>query len=105
MRRAWAAARVLALTVLVGGCSTNILHGIDERAANDTVGALERAGIGAEKLPDEGGMSAATFTVRVSRAGGARALDLLRALGWPRDRRQGFTETYGQPSLIPSPSE
>ncbi|HEY5452157.1 MAG TPA: hypothetical protein VIQ54_25555, partial [Polyangia bacterium] len=36
------------------GCSTNILHGIDERSANEATAALERAGIGAEKLPDEG---------------------------------------------------
>ena len=35
-------------------CSTNILHGVDERSANEATAALERAGIGAEKLPDEG---------------------------------------------------
>jgi type III secretion protein J len=105
------AARVVATvvaTAALGGCSTNILHGIDERAANDSVGALERAGIGAEKLADEGANGAAgasAFTVRVSRSDGPRALDLLRALGLPRDRRHGFSETYGQPSLIPTPSE
>ena len=34
-----------------------------------------------------------------------KALDLLRSLGLPRDRRHGFAEVYGQPSLIPTPSE
>ncbi|HVZ71127.1 MAG TPA: secretion protein [Polyangia bacterium] len=89
-----------------GACSTNVLQGIDERGANEASRALERAGIGAEKIPDEGGgSSGATYTLRVSRGDGARALDLLRALGLPREKRRGFAETYGQPSLIPTPSE
>jgi type III secretion protein J len=102
--------RGAALAVLVlaaGACSTNILHGIDERAANDAARALERAGIGAEKVPEEAGGAGAgaRFTVRVARGDGARALDLLRALGLPREPRHGFSETYGQPSLIPTASE
>jgi type III secretion protein J len=103
MRVAVAAAVVLAAM----GCSTNILHGVDERGANEATSALERAGIGAEKVPDEGGAAggAASYTVRVASGDGSRAVDLLRALGLPRDRRRGFSETYGQPSLIPTPSE
>jgi type III secretion protein J len=103
-------ARVVLLAALVaaaGACSTNILHGIDERAANDATRALERAGIGAEKVAeDTGGVSGgARFTLKVPRGDGARALDLLRALGLPREPRHGFSETYGQPSLIPTASE
>jgi type III secretion protein J len=95
------------LVVLGGACSTNILHGVDERGANDAARALERAGIGVEKVPDEGAATggAARFTLRVARGDGARSLDLLRALGLPRERRHGFSETYGQPSLIPTASE
>jgi type III secretion protein J len=103
---AGARAVVAALALAAAGCSTNVLQGIDERAANEASRALERAGIGAEKLADEGGgASGATFTLRVSRSDGARALDLLRALGLPHEKRRGFAETYGQPSLIPTPSE
>jgi type III secretion protein J len=105
-------ATVVALGVLLalgGACSTNILHGIDERAANDAARALERAGIGAEKVAEDnvasGAPGGARFTLRVSTGDGARALDLLRALGLPREPRHGFSETYGQPSLIPTPSE
>jgi type III secretion protein J len=96
-----------AAAVTAGACSTNILHGVDERSANEATAALERAGIGAEKLPDEGAAAAggATYTIRVAHADGTRAVDLLRALGLPHDRRRGFAETYGQPSLIPTPSE
>jgi type III secretion protein J len=101
------AALLAALMLVATGCTTNILHGIDERAANDAARALERAGIGAEKLPEESGGAGAgaRFTVRVARGDGARALDLLRALGLPREPRHGFSETYGQPSLIPTASE
>lgn len=92
---------VLALATVA--CSTNLLRGLDERAANESIGALEHAGIATEKTADEGG--ATTFTVRVARDDAARALDLLRSLGLPRDRRHGFAEVYGQPSLIPTASE
>ena len=90
-----------------GACSSNVLHGVDERSANEATAALERAGIGAEKLPDEGAPAGggATYTIRVAHADGTRAVDLLRALALPHDRRRGFAETYGQPSLIPTPSE
>jgi len=98
---------VFAAAVMAGACTTNILHGIDERSANEATAALERAGIGAEKLADEGAAagSGAAYTIRVAHADGTRAVDLLRALGLPHDRRRGFAETYGQPSLIPTPSE
>jgi type III secretion protein J len=106
-----ARARLLVVVLGVGamfgaGCTTNILHGIDERSANEATSALERAGIGAEKLTDDGaGAGAASYTVRVAHADASRAVDLLRALGLPHDRRRGLAETYGQPSLIPTPSE
>ena len=103
-RGAWVAAAILTLA----GCSTNVLHAVDERAANEATAALERAGIGAEKVADEaspGAGAAAPFTVRVATGDANRAIDLLHALGLPREHRRGFAETYGQPSLIPSPSE
>jgi type III secretion protein J len=107
VRRGGGARAVLPSLVLLAlgavACSTNLLHGLDERAANESIGALEHGGIATEKAADEGG--AATFTVRVARRDAARALDLLRSLGLPRDRRHGFAEVYGQPSLIPSASE
>lgn len=102
---------VIVLAVAAGtGCSATILHDLEERSANETVAALERAGIGAEKQVDDDGAAAgagtaAAFKVRVARADEARALEVLRALGLPRDRRHGFAEVYGQPSLIPTASE
>jgi type III secretion protein J len=92
-----------AVAVCGAACTTNLVHGLDERAANETMAALERGGIRVEKIADEGG--GAGFTVKVGRNDVAPALDLLRSMGLPRDRRHGFAEVYGQPSLIPTPSE
>ena len=99
-----ARAILLAFVLSAAACSTNLLHGLDERSANETIAALERAGIAGEKVADEGTTTAA-FTVRIARHDAGKALDLLRSLGLPRDRRHGFAEVYGQPSLIPTPSE
>jgi type III secretion protein J len=107
--RASSALLVAAALVATAGCSTNILHGLEERSANETVAALERVGIGAEKQIDDdnagGGGSAPSFRVRVARTDEGRSLELLRSLGLPRDRRHGFAEVYGQASLIPTAFE
>ena len=98
----------LAVAMTAAACSANILHGVDERSANEATAALERAGIGAEKLPDEG--AAAGSRRRPTPSGWrtpterARSTSCARS-GLPHDRRRGFAETYGQPSLIPTPSE
>ena len=102
----WVRRAVVLVPLLVAGCSTNILHGVDERSANEATAALERTGIGAEKLPDEsGGNGTPRFTVRVARGDAGRAVDLLGARGLPRPATRGFAQTYGQPSLIPTASE
>jgi type III secretion protein J len=96
----------LLAALLALGCTTPIRHGLEEPAANEVVTALERAGIGAEKLRDEaGGAAAPAFIVRVAQADAVRALDLLHTLGLPRGRRTGFAEVYRQPSLVPTATE
>jgi type III secretion protein J len=94
----------LVTALLLAACSTPIRHGLDEPAANEVTTALERAGIGAEKLSDDAG-GANTFVVRVAQGDAVQALDLLHTLGLPRGRRTGFAEVYGQPSLIPTATE
>jgi type III secretion protein J len=95
----------VALVMWLGvGCSTPIRHGLDEPAANEVVTALERAGIGADKVREEGA-TGTTFLVRVSQGDAVRALDLLHVLGLPRGRRTGFAEVYAQPSLVPTATE
>ena len=94
----------LSTSAALGGCTTGVLHGLDEPSANEALAALERAGIGAEKVAEENGQTPA-FALRVPRGDATRALDVLRVRGLPRERRHGFAEVYGQPSLIPTASE
>jgi type III secretion protein J len=106
MRRVTAlpALLLVSLAAVALACSTPIRHGLDESAANEVMAALERAGIGAEKLRDEAA-GATGFIVRVGDEDAVRALDLLHALGLPRGRRSGFAEVYAQPSLVPTVTE
>jgi len=104
MGRFRAAGALLIAAALAPGCTTVVLHDLDEAAANESLTALDRAGIGAEKVADDG-PQARTFSLRVARAEGNRALEVLRVQGLPRERRHGFAEVYGQPSLIPTTSE
>jgi type III secretion protein J len=100
----WLPLLLAALGLLAAACTVPVQHGLDEGAANEVVTALERAGVGAAKEKEEGA-AAATFLVRVGRGDSGRAMELMRALGLPRRARQGFAETYAQPSLVPTATE
>lgn len=98
--------RVLVVAaLLLAGCTVPVQQGLDETSANEVVTALERAGIGADKEPGEGSGDAPTYVIKVSRSDVARAMELMHSLGLPRSVRNGIAEMYGQPSLVPSPTE
>ncbi len=101
MRRVFA----IALFALLIGCGVPVQHGLDERSANEVVTALDRAGIRAEKLAGEGTGETPTYIVKVAASESSRAMELMQSLGLPRTQRSGLAETYGQPSLVPSPTE
>jgi type III secretory pathway lipoprotein EscJ len=83
---------------LAAGCGIELEHGLDERQANEAVAALDRAGIVAEKSPDEG---RATFKVVVPRGEAARAFLVLDARGLPR-RSSRLGEAFAEKGLLPS---
>ena len=97
--------RVLVFTALLvaAGCDVALQHGLDETSANEVVSALERAGIDARKVKDEG--AEAGFKVNVAGSDGPRAMELMRSLGLPRVTRPGVAEMYSQASLVPSATE
>lgn len=99
-RTAAAAAAALALA----GCGRDeILHGLDERQANEVLVALSDAGLGAEKQREDG--ADAGFTVRVPSADAARAQRVLSERELPRARPEGFGEVFGKGSIVPTPTE
>ena len=99
--------RPLALLVLasVVGCSgVDLQSGLDERQANQAVVALDQAGIGAEKVREEGAR-VPTYRLRVASGDVAQALKVLRSHELPRENPKGVVELMGQPSLIPTATQ
>jgi type III secretion protein J len=90
-----------AAVLLLGGCSTDLLHGLDERAANEVVAALTEAGLDADKTGDD---RARAFKVVVPRAQQARAVRALEGSGLPRPAGHGVGEAFPDPGLLPSPA-
>jgi type III secretion protein J len=94
------------LLSLLPGCTTDVLHDLDEPSANASVAALAGAGLAAEKALDESTTGGSPrFALRVPTRETARALEILRQQGLPREPRTGFAELYGRPGLIPSELE
>ncbi len=91
------------LTLLCGGCGTELEHGLDERQANQVATLLESAGISADKEPDDG--QSGGFKVTVSRNDAARAFSLLEAHDLPRRGQRGLAETFTGGGLLPSAVE
>lgn len=89
----------LAVAGAMAGCSEQELYrDIDEREANEMVAVLMRAGIESSKATGEKG----TFTVQVPQSEFARAVDVLRQNGLPREqyeslgtvfKKEGFTSS------------
>lgn len=89
----------LAVAGAMAGCGGQELYrDIQEREANEMVAVLMRAGIETSKAPGEKG----TFTVQVPQSEFARAVDVLRQNGLPREqyeslgtvfKKEGFTSS------------
>lgn len=96
---------VLALTVgiALAGCSgkVELLAAVPEADANEVIAALINQGIDASKVPGKEGM----VGVRVSASQSARAVDVLRVLGLPRERFAGMGDVFKKDGLISSPVE
>ncbi len=93
---------VLGLLVCIG-CASEIEHGLDERAANEVVLALNRAGVGARKEREAG--EGQRWSVQVPSAEAGRAMEVLKAHELPRGPGSAFRDLYGKQSLVPSPNE
>lgn len=105
-----------ALTILLFlfafvGCSSDkvIVHGLDERDANDIIVFLDNKGIIATKVKAAGGGGAADTTVlwdiQVSPDKATEAMALLNAAGLPRRAGQNLLNIFSKGGLVPSELE
>ncbi len=98
--------RGLALAALAGaaGCGRDeILHGLEERQANQVLVALDDGGLAGEKRLDEG--TEGRWVVEVPRGEAARARRLLAERELPRPEAPGFAAVFAKGSVVPTPAE
>ncbi|MFT4538969.1 MAG: type III secretion system YscJ/HrcJ family lipoprotein [Planctomycetota bacterium] len=93
---------LLALVAACGAGGVDLTEAPDERAANEVLVALDRAGMTATKEKSTG--RNAIWTVRVEEDQVARAHGVLKRLGLPRSEHAGFSEMLADSGVIPSKS-
>lgn len=100
-RRGWRALFLLALLLGLAGCTVAIDSGVTGVEANEELSALLQAGIDAEKHATDGGF----YDIEVDRSDVARALDVLRSHGLPRQRFATLGDIFKKEGLVATPAE
>ncbi len=93
----------LAALLLISACTSKVelMAALPESDANEVLGALQNAGIPAEKIPGKEGMVG--LQIAADQVG--RAVDLLREQGLPREKFAGMGQVFKKEGLISSPLE
>ncbi|WP_052097209.1 type III secretion system inner membrane ring lipoprotein SctJ [Achromobacter sp. RTa] len=103
-RRSVAALRLLAigLTLVLAACGSRVelFSAANESEANEVLSVLLDAGISAQKAVTKTGVAVSVDGQQV-----ARALDILRARGLPRERFDGMGQIFRKEGLVSSPLE
>jgi type III secretion protein J len=87
----------------LSGCGgkVELLASLPEADANEVIAALINEGIDAVKVPGKEGM----VGIRVDQTQAAKAVDVLRAKGLPREQFVGMGQVFRKDGLISSPIE
>jgi type III secretion protein J len=92
-----------ALAVLAG-CSVELQHDLAEDDANDIYVLLQKNGIEAKKLADEGG-NEPRYVISVAKGDVAAAAELLREYSLPRPKADGLSVFKKMKGMIPTQTE
>lgn len=91
----------ITLAALLAACGEQTLYAkLDERQANDMVSALRLAGVPAQKKPSEGG-----FEVLTGEDDFARAVQILKAQGLPREDYDSLGKVFKREGFVSTPVE
>ncbi|KQY85464.1 type III secretion system inner membrane ring lipoprotein SctJ [Pelomonas sp. Root1444] len=91
----------LLLLALLAACGEQTLYAkLDERQANDMVSALRLAGVPAQKAAKEDG-----FEVRTAESDFARAVQILKAQGLPREDYDSLGKVFKREGFVSTPVE
>ncbi len=92
---------MLATALLLAACGEQTLYAkLDERQANDMVSALRLAGVPAQKAAREDG-----FEVRTGEADFARAVQILKSQGLPREDFDSLGKVFKREGFVSTPVE
>ncbi len=100
-RRLWRAAALLAATVMLTACKSELYSGLQEREANQMIAALLDAGIPASKEIARGNVA----TVLVDNSRFAEAIAVLNARGLPETTYESLGDVFQKEGLVSSPVE
>jgi type III secretion protein J len=93
---------IAVLCLFLSACSEQELYGkLNERAANEMVAVLQSNGISAKKLSKEGQQ----FAVTTSQDSFAKAVEVLRANGYPKDQFDSAGQIFKKEGFVSSPIE
>lgn len=96
----WAGrAVVCACLLLLAGCRTEVLNGLDQRQANEVIATLMRGGIPSERRAEDKGL----FTVLVEKDAFADAVRILDDNGLPHQEFATLGQVFKKEGLISSP--
>jgi type III secretion protein J len=95
------AASLLSLTLLLAACGRDELYTqLDQQQANEMLALLVTNGIDAGKSRADNG-----WTLQTARSDLPRAMDLLKANGYPREKFQSLGEVFTKEGFVSSPLE
>jgi len=93
---------LLCLAFAVPGCSNVTLYSnLPEPEINEMMAVLQRQGIDSAKEPGTEG----TWTMTVPGRSFAEAVRVINAMGYPRPKSQGISESFQKSGLVSSPTE
>lgn len=92
---------LLLLSIVLAGCSENVLSALNQRDARDAQLVLERAGITVTVLTEDD----STFAISVDGKDHARAVELLAEAGLPRQARSTVADLFPGDGFLVTPFE
>lgn len=102
MRYALTTVATVLCVLLMCACSAQELYGkLTQQQANEMVAVLRNAGIEADKEAREGG----TFAITAPHDSFSRAIEVLRAHGYPRDGHDSLGQVFKKEGFVSSPLE
>lgn len=90
--------------VFFTGCYSILQSDLDENEANEVVLVLAEAGVEAQKISSDSN-SDVTWSVKVYEDDLSKAWRILRAVGLPKPRHEGFRSVYKERALVPGKME